>query len=116
MSNFKTGVGTQDIILGLIWGGTPHIRIGLDTAHYSESGMDTAHNTTHYSLRIRGAPHKKMCSDIYTGVGTPHITSHTTQNQGGTPHMKMCLDVQTGVGTPHRIQRHRGGGHHTKSK
>ena len=37
MSNFKTGVGTQDIILG------------LDTAHYSESGMDTAHNTTHYS-------------------------------------------------------------------
>ena len=60
------------------------------------------------------SPHKKMCSDIYTGVGTPHITSHTTQNQGGTPHM--CLDVQSGVGTPHRIQRHRGGGHHTKSK
>ena len=23
-------------------GGTPHIRIGLDTAHYSESGGDTA--------------------------------------------------------------------------
>ena len=46
-------------------GGTPHIRIGLDTAHYSESGGwdtaqedvfrylywggDTAHNTTYYS-------------------------------------------------------------------
>ena len=30
-------------------GGTPHIRIGLDTAHYSESGGDTAHNTIYYS-------------------------------------------------------------------
>ena len=30
-------------------GGTPHIRIGLDTAHYSESGGDSAHNTTYYS-------------------------------------------------------------------
>ena len=28
--------------LALIWGRTPHIRIGLDTAHYSESGGDTA--------------------------------------------------------------------------
>ena len=37
MSNFKTGVGTQDIILGLILGGTPHIRIGFDTAHYSDN-------------------------------------------------------------------------------
>ena len=34
-------------------GGTPHIRIGLDTAHYSEWG------------------------------GTPHITPHNSQNQGG---------------------------------
>ena len=68
--------------------GTPHIRIGWDTAHYSESG---------------GTPHKKMCSNIYTGVGTPHITPHTTQNQGGTPHMNLCSDVHTGVGTPHRI-------------
>ena len=44
MSNVKTGVGT-----GLIWGGVLHIRIGLDTAHYSESGGDTAHNTIYYS-------------------------------------------------------------------
>ena len=50
-------------------GGTPHIRIGVDTAQNSELGG--------------GTPHKKMCSDIYTGVGTPHITPHTTQNQGG---------------------------------
>ena len=70
MSNFKTGVGTQDIILG------------LDTAHYSESGMDTSHNITYYS-ESGGTPHKKMCSNIYTGVGTPHIIPHTTQNQGG---------------------------------
>ena len=35
--------------LALIWGRTPHIRIGLDTAHYSESGGDTAHNTSSYS-------------------------------------------------------------------
>ena len=76
-------------------GGTPHIRIGLDTAQNSELGGG-------------GTPHKKICSDIYTGVGTPHITPHTTQNQGGTPHKKMCSDVHTGVGTPHRIQRHRG--------
>ena len=68
--------------------GTPHIRIGWDTAHYSESG---------------GTPHKKMCSNIYTGVGTPHITPHTTQNQGGTLHMNLCSDAHTGVGTPHRI-------------
>ena len=39
----------MDIILGLIWVGTPHIQIGLDTAYYSESGKDTAHNITCYS-------------------------------------------------------------------
>ena len=26
-----------------------NIRIGLDTAHYSEPGVDTAHNTIYYS-------------------------------------------------------------------
>ena len=76
-------------------GGTPHIRIGLDTAQNSELGGG-------------GTPHKKMCSDIYTGVGTPHITPHTTQNQGGTPHKKMCSDVHT--------SHWGGGGHRTKSK
>ena len=39
----------MDIILGLIWVGTSHIRIGLDTAYNSESGWDTAHNITCYS-------------------------------------------------------------------
>ena len=46
-------------------GGTPHIRIGFDTAHYSEFGGDTAHNTTYYS-ESGGTPHKKMCSDVHT--------------------------------------------------
>ena len=68
MSTVIAGDGRQDMILGLIWGGTPHIRIGWDTAHYSESEGRT--------------PHKKMCSDIFSGVGTPHTTPHTTQSQG----------------------------------
>ena len=39
------------------------IRIGWDTAHYSESaylywGGDTAHNTTYYSESGGGTPHK----------------------------------------------------------
>ena len=59
MSNFKTGVGTQDIILG------------LDTAHYSESGMDTAHNTTHYS-ESRGHRTRK-CVQIFI-LGWGHLT------------------------------------------
>ena len=49
MSNVKTGVQTQDIILGLICGGHRTAQISLVTAHYSESGRDTAHNTTYYS-------------------------------------------------------------------
>ena len=85
MSNVKTGVGTQYIIQGLLWGG-------------------------HCTLfRIRGDTAQENVFKFYAGVGTPHITSHTTQNQGGTPHKKVCSDVHTGVGTPHRIQRKRGG-------
>ena len=83
--------------------------MGGDTAHKNRFGHCT-------KFRIRGGtPHKKMCSDIYTGVGTPHITPHTTQNQGGTPHKKMCSDVHTRVGKTQRIQRERGGTPH-KSK
>ena len=86
----------------------PHIRIGLDTAHYSESGGDTAHNTIYYS-ESGGTPHKKMCSDIFTGVGTPHITLHTTQNQGGDTVMKSVKMFTLGWG--HRTEfKERGGG------
>ena len=50
MSIVKTGVGTQDIFLGLILGWGHHIL-----------------------FRIRGGtPHMKLCSDVHTGVGTPH--------------------------------------------
>ena len=73
MSNFKTGVGTQDIILG------------LDTAHYSESGMDTAHNTTHYSES--GGHRTRKCVQMFK-LGWGHRTEFkdigggdTTQNQ-----------------------------------
>ena len=122
----------MDIILGLIWVGTSHIRIGLDTAYYSESGRDTAHNITCYSESGGDTAQENVfrCSHLggdtaqnskteggtpLKGVGTPHITPHTIQNHGGTPHKKMCLDVHTGVGTPHRIQRQREG-HRTKPK
>ena len=76
MSNVKTEVGTQDIILGLIWGGAPHIRIGLDTAHYSESGGDTAHNTIYYSESGGDTAHEKVfrCS---------HRGGDTAPNQSG---------------------------------
>ena len=67
-------------------GETPHIRIGLDTAHYSESGGettqknvfrylywggDTAHNTTYYSNLGEDTAQENVfrCSH---GVGTPH--------------------------------------------
>ena len=53
MPNIKIGVGTQDISVELIWGGTPHIRIGLDTAHYSKSGGDTAQENV-FSCSHRG--------------------------------------------------------------
>ena len=57
--------------LGLILGGrTPHIRIGLDTAHYSESGWDTAQNTTYYSESGRDTAQENVfrCSQ-WGGVG-----------------------------------------------
>ena len=70
MSNFKTGVGTQDIILG------------LDTAHYSESGMDTAHNTTHYSES--GGHRTRKCVQMFK-LGWGHRTEFKDIG-GGTPH------------------------------
>ena len=58
MSNIKTGVGTQDIILGLIWGDTAQENV----FRYSYWDGDTAHNTTYYSESGGGrTPHKKMC-------------------------------------------------------
>ena len=65
MSNAKTGVGTQDIIIDWYGGDTAQENV----FRYSYWSGDTAHNTTYYS-ESGGTPQKKMCSDIYTVVGT----------------------------------------------
>ena len=66
--------------------GTPHIRIGLDTAHYSESGMDTAHNTTHYSKSgMNGEYRTRNCVQFtlgwYTVQNSKTEGGYTAQNQ-----------------------------------
>ena len=99
----------MDIILGLIWVGTSHIRIGLDTAYYSESGWDTAHNITCYSESGGDTAQENVFRYSHWGGDTAHNTTYYLESGGGTPHKKMCSDVHTGVGTPHRIQRKRGG-------
>ena len=93
----------MDIILGLIWVGTPHIQIGLDTAYYSESGKDTAHNITCYSESGGDTAQENVFRYSHWGGDTAHNTTYYSES-GGTPHKKMCSDVHTGVGTPHRIQ------------
>ena len=50
MSNVKTGVGTHDMILGLILG-----------------GRDTAHNTTYYS-ESGGGHRTRKCAQMFTLV------------------------------------------------
>ena len=99
----------MDIILGLIWVGTSHIRIGLDTAYYSESGWDTAHNITCYSESGGDTAQENVFRYSHWGGDTAHNTTYYLESGGGTPHKKMCSDVHTGVGTPHRIQRKSGG-------
>ena len=106
----------MDIILGLIWVGTPHIQIGLDTAYYSESGKDTAHNITCYSESGGDTAQENVFRYSHWGGDTAHNTTYYLESGGGTPHKKMCSDVHTGVGTPHRIQRKRGGDTAQKSK
>ena len=64
----------MDIILGLIWVGTSHIRIGLDTAYYSESGWDTAHNITCYSE---------------SGGDTAHTTTYYSESGGDSANEKV---------------------------
>merc|ERR1711895_165474 len=102
MSNVRIGVGKQDIILGLTWGGTPHIRIGLDTAHYSESGGDTAHNTTYYSESGGDTAQENVFRYLYWGGDTAH---NTTYLSGGGQRTRKCVQIFT-----------LGWGHRTKSK
>ena len=79
---------------------TQHIRIGWDTAHYSESGGDTAQ--------------ENVFKYLYWGGDTAHNTTYYSES-GGTPHKKMCSNVLIWGETVQRIQR-QSGGHRTKSK
>ena len=69
--------------LALIWGRTPHIRIGLDTAHYSESGGDTAHNTSYYSESGGDTAQENVFRCSHWGGDTEFINrgAETTKNQ-----------------------------------
>ena len=62
----------------------PHIRIGLDTAHYSESGGDTAHNTTYYSESGGDTAHEKVSRCSHRGGDTAQNSEFI--DRGGTPH------------------------------
>ena len=65
-----------------------------------ECGADTG-----YDSRINlgvGTPHKKVCSDIYTGVGT----LHTIQNQGGQRTRKCVQTFTHGWGHSTELKKH----------
>ena len=79
----------MDIILGLIWVGTPHIQIGLDTAYYSESGKDTAHNITCYSESGGDTAQENVFRCSHWGGDTAQNSTQrgdTTQRGGDTAH------------------------------
>ena len=73
----------MDIILGLIWVGTPHIQIGLDTAYYSESGKDTAHNITCYSESGGDTAQENVFRYSHWGGDTAHNTTYYLESGGG---------------------------------
>ena len=100
----------MDIILGLIWVGTSHIRIGLDTAYYSESVWDTAHNITCYSESGGDTAQENVFRYLYWGGDTKLYselggyttheivvrcsfsggdTAQRSKTEGGTPHKRM---------------------------
>ena len=72
----------MDIILGLIWVGTAHIRIGLDTAYYSESGRDTAHNITCYSESGGDTAQENVFRYSHWGGDTAHNTTYYLESVG----------------------------------
>ena len=79
----------MDIILGLIWVGTSHIRIGLDTAYYSESGWDTAHNITCYSESGGDTAQENVFRYSHWGGDTAHNTTYYLESGGDTAHEKV---------------------------
>ena len=104
----------MDIILGLIWVGTPHIRIGLDTAYYSESGRDTAHNITCYSESGGDTAQENVFRYSHWGGDTAHNTTYYLESGGGHRTRKYVQMFTLGWGhrtefkerggTPHKIK------------
>ena len=54
-------------------GGTPHTRIGFDTAHYSEWGGGTLHITPHNTQKQGGEHRTRKCVQMFT-LGWGHRT------------------------------------------
>ena len=72
MSKVKTGVGTQDIILGLIWG-----RGHRTTIHKNRLGHCTL-------FRIRGdIAQENVFKYLYWGGDTAHNTTYYSESGGG---------------------------------
>ena len=92
----------MDIILGLIWVGTPHIQIGLDTAYYSESGKDTAHNITCYSESGGDTAQENVFRYSHWGGDTAHNTTYYLESWGG-HRTRKCVQMFT-LGWGHRTE------------
>ena len=97
----------MDIILGLIWVGTPHIQIGLDTAYYSESGKDTAHNITCYSESGGDTAQENVFRYSHWGWDTAHNTTYYSESAGDTAQENVFR--YTGVGTPNSSSKSENG-------
>ena len=93
----------MDIILGLIWVGTSHIRIGLDTAYYSESGWDTAHNITCYSESGGDTAQENVFRYSHWGGDTAHNTTYYLESGGGGHRTSKCVQMFT-PGWGHRTE------------
>ena len=99
----------MDIIQGLIRVGTAHIRIGLDTAYYSESGRDTAHNITCYSESGGDTAQENVFRYSHWGGDTAHNTTYYLESGGG-HRTRKCVQMFT-LGWGHRTEfKERGGG------
>ena len=79
MSNVKTGVGTQDITLGLIWGDTAQENV----SRYSYWGGDNAENSK--TETEGGTPHK-----IKVGCWLAGWFNDYSANPGSILHAETC--------------------------
>ena len=106
----------MDIILGLIWVGTPHIQIGLDTAYYSESGKDTAHNITCYSESGGDTAQENVFRYSHWGGDTAHNTTYYLESGGGDTTQENVFRCSHWGGDTAQNSKKEGGGHRTKFK